>query len=410
MVKRTNKSCLILLFLLCGFAGFGQMSKPDCGKYIAGSFREIKDNDTVILFRGLQYWIEADVTHHCCNVYKIKWENSCKLTLLFNISFSENKHVKLTGSDIVCSYRNSDSNSITYAISEINKSKRDVKSNLNKSVSLINLKEPDTWKYLIDADTLLFSDTNEIKKLYGYPERVFDYNVPDFFWDVTDSSGIRFADYIFSLLKKGDINPAYNYASPIMKNNSSDTMFRDYNNYIEAGFGKLLDYQFISREEDKSALFKTPRIDNYIFDAQFEKVKRKVKMCLSIAVREPNPLIKLNVVADSANDVTFIDTLTANFWKLLKQHEFKKIYMQSSPLLQKKVTDEQAEKILSELYDRSHLEEYRLFFQTFNVIERKGFIDAEFNCKVQGVNFSVALYFSLENGEYKLSALNDSVY
>jgi hypothetical protein len=393
----------LLLFLLSFFACislYGQSAKPDCRNFIAGTFFKDNTKDSVIVFRGLEYWIEADIKNHECRVYKTSWTDDCDFMLIYNNTITQDKSIKFykrIDDTLMYSSESFDSNGINYL----------VKSSSSVGYHKLHyLTDTIAWLYLIDADSNLYFDTTEIKYLYGLPLSNYNYNVPYFLSLQTGIFENQFVAYVVSLFKSGDVKPAFNYASRLLKAHSPDAVLNDYNVYASHLYGKLLTYQPLS-VRDGYRLGKTNSFSHtYIIQARFEKLTGPAEICLSTAPDINSPLLSLNVVVDSVKKIPYIIEMTKSFWASLKHRDFKGIYDSSSSTLKAILPYSQAQSVLNSIDSIGHLDDYKLYFENFTVNKDRGLIITSYKCELPNKSLSLSLMYLFENGEYKLAGLN----
>lgn len=352
----------------------------------------------MIVYRGLEYWIEADIKNHECKVYKIHWFDECNFTLLYNNTISESKALK---------FYKTEADSLNYSFDAVNSNSinYDVKSGYSiTKQKLTSFSDSLAWQYLIYADTNLYFDTTEIKELYGRPIENYSYNTPSFINLEMDSSESQFVNYILFLFKSGDIKPAFNYASPVLKSHSPQQVLDDYNIYLSSLFGKLTSYQAESIKEGYR-INKNSSTHSYIINGAFEKMG-KAAICISVMPGAANTLLSLSVVADSANKIPYLTQLTKNFWELLKHKKYKEIYEGSSAMLKANITFDDAKKTLNTMDSLGHFNDYTIYFQNFSVIKNKGVVVISFKCPLPGKTLFMNLFYTFEEGAYKLAGIN----
>lgn len=395
------RSLLFSIFLFSSFASVkGQKIKPDCAHFTGGIYVKGNYTDSTLVYRGLEYWIEADMKAHECRVYKICWTDACNFILLLNNRIDENKGYylrKALADSLFFTAESSDSSGIIYRVKD------------EKNVSHIKLNrfyDSLAWEYLVYADTNLYFDTTEIKQLYGTPSRNYYFNTPSFISIETDSADNRFVSYVISLLQNGDIKPAFKFASPTLKAHSPESILEDYNQYVLHLYGKLKSYKAVSVTEGYK-INKNLVSHSYIINGDFEKLSKGASVCISTAPGT-TPLLSLSVTIDSATKISFLNELTHPFWDNLKHKKYHKIYDGSSTMLKEGISFEKAQKALENIDSSGHLDDYKIFFQNFSVNNGKSFLLISYKCPFQYKATVVNLFYIFENGEYKLSSVNSS--
>ncbi len=371
---------------------------------MGGTFFKDSPADSVIIYRGLEYWIEADLKKHECRIYKTCWINECTFVLIFNNRVCQDRSVK--SADSIAIYPDS----LFYTMDSCNLAgiRYQVKSKRTVSYQhLTPLPDKLAWQYIIDADTNLYFDTAEIKELYGKPIRKYYWNVPYFINMVSDSGEIQFIDYMISLFKNGDIRPALNVGSAFFHARSSDTLWNDYSRYVQNVFGKLKSFQTVEMQDGYN-INNTFRAHTYVVNATFEKVKGSSFIHISTLPQADNPLLSLTISSDSAYKVPFFKELTGDFWKLLKQKKFHEIYTSSSSMLQSNISYKEAVKIFTTIDSLGYLDKYAPSFQSFTEYHGKGIMVISFKATPAGKVLAVDLYYTFENGEYKLAEVSPS--
>ncbi len=211
------------LFFLTFNCANAQSPKLDCGSFNGGAFYYYGATDTIVVYRGMEYWIEADVRNHECFIYKIEWTDACNFVLKFNGVLDDYSNQSQDSSRIFIpkeslSLISIDSTGITYKVKDM--------AERCQNITIHPLVDTIAWQYLIYADSNLYIDTSEVKKLYGRPEQKFYCTVPYFINLETDSGETHFVDYMISLFQKGDIIPAFDYAGPNLKKTFSANGYR----------------------------------------------------------------------------------------------------------------------------------------------------------------------------------------
>ncbi len=230
------------------------------------------------------------------------------------------------------------------------------------------------------------------------------YNVPYYIAQQCDSAETQFVSYVLTLFQKGDIKPAFDYATPKLHNRSPQSVIDAFNQYVQNLFGKMKSYQATSIT-DGYRITKDLRSHTYIITGQFENINGPDDVCISIAPGSANPLIGINMFIDSLNRIPFLKKISAGFWKSLKQKKYKAIYDSSSSLLKSNVTFEDAQKTLTTLDSLERLGEFKLYFQNFSVVKDKGIILLSYKEELHDKPISINLIFTFEDGEYKLAGL-----
>jgi hypothetical protein len=396
------RSLLFSIFLFFAFTCInGQKVNPGCAHFTGGIYIKGNYTDSIVVYRGLEYWMEADMKAHECRVYKIGWTDACNFTLFLNTRINENKGYylrKALADSLFFTTESSDSTGITYRVKD------------GKNVTNIKLKpfyDTLAWEYLVYADTNLYFDTTEIKQLYGTPPRNYYYNTPSFINLETDSTDNRFVIYVISLFQNGDIKPTFNFASSTLKNHSPEAVLEDYNHYVQQLYGKLKSFKAASISEGYK-INKSLYSHYYIINGDFEKLSKGASICISTAPGGTTPLLSLSVTIDNAGKISFLNELTHPFWDNLKHKKYRKIYDNSSAMLKQSITFEKVQQALEAIDSSGHLDEYKIFFQNFSVNNGQGFLLLSYKCPLQNKTPVINLFYIFENGEYKLSSVNTS--
>ena len=392
----------LLFFLSLGLAK-GQPAITDCARFTGGTFIKGNFSDSIVVFRGLEYWIEADLKAHECRVYKIVWTDACNFMLLFNNSIDEDKRNNLRKKkqdSIFYTTDSFDSAQITY---KTYTSKNDIRFGYEK---LRPFTDSLAWEYLVSADSNTYFDTSEIKQLYGLPAQNYSLNTPTFISLQMDSADTYLANYIAYLLKGGDLRPAFSFASLTLKAHSPQAVLDDYNEYVRHLVGRLKAYTVASIRVGFKLNKRYTRA--YIIKGDFEKLGTGASICLTSASGNKNPLQSLSIAIDSANLVPFINDLSHSFFEDLKHKRYRKLYDSSSTLLKSDLSRKEAENIFKSIDSGGHLDDYKVFFQNFTVIKERGLLLISYKCPLQGKALVINLFYAFEAGEYKLSGINSS--
>ncbi|HTA26930.1 MAG TPA: hypothetical protein VK809_04030 [Bacteroidia bacterium] len=398
---------LSILFFLTFSVTNGQVAAPDCGRFTGGTFIKGNYSDSIVVFRGIEYWIEADLKAHECRVYKIRWKDACNFILVFSNRIDENTHNNLLSylnDTLFYNAESYDSNEITYRVgSEKNQFHFYYQKLRPFSDSL-------AWEYLVSADSNLYFDTTEIKQLYGMPLQKYYYNTPSFINIEMDSSDTYMSNYVAYLLKTGDLKPAFSFAAPNLKAHSPPSLLDDYNTYLTYLLGKLKSYTAtgIRRGYKINKRYYSHAI---IMKAEFEKLPDGASICISTAPGEKRtPLLSVSVSVDSAGNLPFTNNLFHTFISYLKNKKYHTLYDSSSTLLKSDLSFPEAKKTFQSIDSSGHFDNYKVFFQNFSVIKGKGLLLISSKCLLPGKTFVINLYYVFEGGKYKLSGLNSSKY
>ncbi len=397
----------LTLFLSTLLTANAQTAKLSCSNFNGGAFYYYTPSDTIVVYRGLEYWISADVRGNTCIVSKIAWKDSANFVTHLNYVLDEDRNrfqdsSKIYFASTYYSVYSVDEKSITY---KVRYSQNDTNSHF---ITLHTLYDSIAWQYLIYADSNLYKDTAEIKKLYGKPEEKYYCNMPYFINLQTDSSETQFVSFMISLFQKGDIKPAFEFAAPNLKAHSPAAVIDDYNQYVQHLFGKLQSYT-VTSIKDGFHIKKNERAHNYIIHGTFEKLSGKANeadLCITTNSASINPLISVNVVVDSLSKIPFLNELSNGFWVLLKQKEYHKIYDLSALKMKEKIDYKQVEKIFKYVDSLGHIDDYKLFFQNFNTSGNRGQIVLSFKAGAPDKPLFMNLLYIFENGEYKLAGVN----
>ncbi len=405
---RMRRGLIVSIIFFLAFSNInGQLLVPDCGRFTGGTFIKGNYSDSIIVFRGIEYWIEADLKAHECRVYKINWTDACNFVLIFNNRIDENKHNNLLSylnDTLFYNAESFDSNGITYRVGSEKNQFHFYYQKLRPFSDSI------AWEYLVSADSNLYFDTAEIKQLYGMPAQCYYFNTPSFINLEMDSSDTYIANYVAYLLKSGDLKPAFGFAAPNLKAHSPPGLLDDYNTYLNFLFGKLKSYS-------TTGISLGYKINNRYFShsiimkAVFEKLSSGANICMSTAPgQKTTPLLSISVSVDSADKFPFVNNLFHSFLSLIKDKKYHILYDSSSTLLKSDLSFQEAEKIFKSIDSSRHFDSYKVFFQNFSVIKDKGLLLISSKCLLPGKTIVINLYYVFEAGEYKLSGLNSSKY
>jgi hypothetical protein len=398
MIKQFRIIPLFGILLIFSLSGFSQNSFQDCRKLCYGSYKE-DGKDSVYVFRGLKYWMEYDVKHAYKAIFSIHWYDQCRFTLTYVGSRSMDSAFNRykPGDTISFSASNSSDTSITF--------------NVHSSFFILYssfywYNGTAIWDNMLKQDTNMENLIKDTTSLVARYANRFTNAYEEQAASMTDTAELNRVNDLINILKYGSVDSIYKIASRRMIKQSPPPVINAYNLYIRSFYGRLQWYSSIDLPENPVFKKSDPKTRTFILNTGFEKVNVPVKLSIRMEADSLHRVSSFAVVADSAAQITAINSFTQPLLHLIMNEKYRDFYEGLCEKSKQKIPFDSVKKALVTIHNKGHLDEFRLYFQTFTVNDKQGGFIASYQRKTNGERTTIDFNFLYENGKFMTESIS----